>query len=121
MSNKGNQYFETMNRLEGEFTEEKLVARMAECNAVLGELAKSKSWKILLNDVRELIKTLDNNWQHIPPGSDKFESARVMKMACSHISEFPGKYLQELHNIEKALSDMQNPDKVIMKDADNED
>ena len=120
MSNNGNHYFETLNRFKGELTEESLVQRMAECNAVLGELSKSASWKILINDTRALMKTLDDNWQHIPPESDKFESARIMKMACSHILDFPNKYLKELQHLEQELSKMQNPDEVIQKDSDNE-
>lgn len=119
MSNNGNQYFETLNRLEGEMTEESLVHRMAECNAVLGELAKSHAWKIILEDVRAMIKTLDDNWQHFLPNTSKFEEARVMKMSCKHIADFPGKYLKELQEIEKALEEIQNPDKTISKDNDN--
>lgn len=119
MSNNGNQYFEQMNRMEGEFTEENLVSRMSECNAVLSDLAKGLAWKTLLDDVRAMQKMLDDNWQHIPPGSEKFESARVMKMACSIIADFPKKYAKELRDIEEKLKEIQNPD-VISKDSDNQ-
>jgi hypothetical protein len=117
MSNNGNQYFETINRMQGELTEEALIARMGECNAILGELANSKAWQVLLKDARQLIKTLDDNWQHIIPTSDKFEEARVMKMSCKHIADFPAKYLKELHDIELELKKIQNPEELI-KDSD---
>lgn len=119
VNSNGNQYFETLNRSENEFNEEALVHRMSECNMVLGEISKSQAWKILIDDVRSLMKTLDDNWQHIPPGSDKFESARVMKMACSVVSDFPSKYLKELESLEEKLVEIQNADKIIQKDADN--
>ena len=119
MSNNGNHYFEVLNRLQGELTEESLVQRMSECNLVLGELSKSAIWKIVLDDSREMIKQLDNNWQDMQPDSAQFKEARVLKMACKHISDLPGKYLQELNIIQEKLRDMQSPDKVIEKDSDN--
>lgn len=119
LSNNGNQYFEQLNRLPGEYTEEILLQRMAECNAILGDMTKGIAWVTLLKDVRRLIKDLDDNWQHIPPTDPKFESARVMKMGCSIISDFPNKYSQELKRIEEELQKMRDPNNIT-KDSDNE-
>jgi hypothetical protein len=119
MSNKGNNYFETLNGIQGELTDEVLVNRMNECNMVLGNLAESPVWKIVLNDSRELIKKLDDNWQDMPPDTDKFREARIIKMACKHISDLPGKYLQELEQIQDELTKRQNPADIVQKDLDN--
>lgn len=120
MSNKSNYYFETLNGIQGELTEDKLVARMSECNAVLGELSKSQAWQILLNDSRGMIANLDNSWADMQPDSPQFREARILKMACKHISDLPQKYLEELSKIEETLGEMQSPTKVIPKDTDTE-
>lgn len=120
MSREDNHYFETLNGIQGELTEEVLIARMAECNLVLGELSVSNTWKIVLDDVRSLMQTLDDNWQNIIPGTDKLQEARVMKMVCKHLSDLPNKYLEEATKIEDKLKEIQNPDKSISKDADND-
>lgn len=119
MANKGNQYFETPNGIQGELTEDVLVARMGECNAVLGELSQSAAWQILLADVRAMIKTLDDKWQELIPDTPQFKEARAVKMAFKHISDLPAKYLEELTEIESKLQEIQNPDQTIQKDSDN--
>jgi len=119
MENKGNNYFETLNRIEGEMTEDVLVNRMNECNMVLGELAESAVWKIVLNDARALIKTLDDNWQNMIPDTDKFKEARLIKMVCKHLSDLPNQYLMELEQIQDELTKRQNPQEIISKDNDN--
>lgn len=119
MSNNGNHYFETLNRIQGELTEEVLLNRMAECNLVLGELSKSEMWRIIINDAREMIKQLDDTWQDMQPDSLQFKESRVIKMACKHISDLPGKYLEELNVLQDKITEFQNSDKVIEKDADN--
>ncbi len=100
-------------------TEEVLMQRMNECNLVLGELSKSEMWKIILNDSREMIKQLDNTWQDMNPETAQFKESRVIKMACKHISDLPGKYLHELTTLQDKIREMQSPDKVIEKDSDN--
>lgn len=120
MSNNGNYYFETLNRIQGELTEEKLIGRMAECQAVLGEIANSAAWQILLHDSRGMIKDLDASWCDMNPEEKQFKEARIIKMACKHISELPGKYLEELEKIQERLAEMQAPDRVILKDADSD-
>jgi guanylate kinase len=118
-NNNGTHYFETLNRFQGELTEDALVQRMNECNMVLGELSKSEVWKIVLNDARGMIKMLDDNWQNLLPNTDKFQEARVIKIACKQISDLPGKYLEELTMIQDKLKEIQNPDKIVEKDNDN--
>lgn len=117
MGNNGNQYFEQINRMQGELNEESLITRMSECTAILGDMTKGIAWKTLLGDVRRVMKSLDDNWQHIHPTDAKFESARVMKMALNMISDFPNKYAEELRMIELELEKMKNPDNIV-KDSD---
>lgn len=119
MQNNGNQYFETHNRFEGELTDEVLVIRMRECNMVLGELGQSEVWKIVLNDSRDLIKALDDKWHDMQPDSKEFKEARIIKMACKHISDLPEKYLKELEQIQEELTKRQNTDVIVSKDVDN--
>ncbi len=119
MSNEGNSYFETLNRIQGELTEEVLVNRIKECNMVLGEISQSQVWKIIIDDARALIKRLDDTWHDMIPDSKEFREARVIKMACKHISDLPGKYLQELEQIQEELTKRQNPEEIVSKDNDN--
>lgn len=119
MENNGNHYFETLNRIQGELTDEVLVHRMSECNLVLGELSKSQVWRIVLNDSRELIKALDDKWHDMQPDSKEFREARVIKMACKHIADLPNKYLQELEQIQEELTKRNNPAEIVQKDNDN--
>ena len=50
---------------------------------------------------------------------EKPKEARVIKMACKHISELPGKYLEELEKIQEKLIEIQSPNMVVTKDNDN--
>ena len=118
-NNRANQYFETAVGMQNELTEEVLVKRMAECTQILGELANSQAWQIMLADVRGMIKNLDDKWQEMLPDSSQFKEARAVKMAFKHISDLPGKYLEELNMIEDKIKEFQNPDGVVIKDNDN--
>lgn len=119
MSDKSNQYFETQTRFDGELTDEVLVVRMNECNMVLKELVENVVWKIVINDAQALIKQLDDNWHDMMPDSKEFKEARVVKMACKHISELPKKYLQELTQLEEELTKRHAPQDMVSKDNDN--
>ena len=118
-NNRANQYFETAVGMQNELTEEVLVKRMSECTQILGELANSQAWQIMLADVRGMIKNLDDKWQEMLPDSPQFKEARAVKMAFKHISDLPGKYLEELNMIEDKIKEFQNPDGVVIKDNDN--
>jgi hypothetical protein len=119
VNNNGNHYFETLNQIHGELTEDKLVNRMNECNMVLGELSKSQVWQIVLNDARGMIKMLDDNWQNLIPSTEKFQEARVIKIACKQLADLPSKYLEEVTMIQDKLKEIQNPETIIEKDNDN--
>lgn len=118
--NDNNFYFETLNRTEGELTDEVISQRIAECNAVLGELTKSNVWNILLNDAKAMIRKLDDSWQDFPSDSKELREARVLKMASKHIFDLPMKYAQEMDMLQTELRKRQVPDEVIQKDNDNE-
>ena len=114
-----NHYFETLQSIQGELTDDLIVERMSECNTVLGELSRSDMWRIVLHDAREMIKKLDDTWHDMNPESKEFREARVIKMACKHIADLPTKYIQELNNLQEELAKRQNPDEIISKDTDN--
>lgn len=118
MNNNANQYFEQLTKVHGDITEELLVGRMSQCNALLGEISNSPAWKILIEDARRIVKYLDDNWQHMEAGSDVFLKSRVSKMAYKTIIDVPNDYLLELQMIEAKLKEMQNTD-IIEKDTDN--
>jgi hypothetical protein len=115
-----NFYHETLNRTEGELTEEVLSARISECNMVLGELTNSMVWKTLLNDAKRMIEMIDNNWQDLPDNDPKIREMRVLKMASMHIFELPKKYSEEMAMLQVELLKRQQPEEIIQKDADNE-
>jgi len=118
-NNGGTHYFETLNRIQGELTEETLVMRINECKAVLNELADKYVWRIVVQDAQAMIKMLDDNWQSLLPDSDKFKEARVIKIACKQIVDLPKKYLEELEMLQEKLKEFQSSDTVVEKDNDN--
>lgn len=115
-----NFYFETLQQIQGELSEEAIISRMSECNIVLTEIAQSKLWDILLKDSNEMVKKLDDAWQDFPEGAVQLKEARVIKMASRHVLDLPMKYAQELDYLTAQLHKIQNPDEVIQKDTDNE-
>lgn len=115
-----NFYFETLQQIQGELTDDVIVQRIGECNVVLGELTKTGVWDIVLRDSRDMIKKLDDNWQDFPIDSPQLKEARIIKMASKHIFDLPMKYAQELDMLQAELKKRQNPDKEIEKDADND-
>ena len=118
MNNNSNQYFEQLTKTHGEITEELLIGRMSQCNALLGDIANSVAWKILIEDASRIIKYLDDNWQHMEPNSDVFMKSRISKMAYKTIIDVPKDYLLEVQIIEDKLKEMQDTD-IIEKDTDN--
>ena len=115
-----NHYFETPYGIQGELTDEVIVKRMAECSAVVNEIAKSGVWKVLLNDAQSAIKMLDDSWQDLHDGDVKMREMRILKMAYKHIFDLPVKYAIELGKLEEELAKRQSPEEQIQKDVDNE-
>lgn len=119
MSNN-NFYFETLQQIQGEMTEDSIVRRIGECNTVLGEITKTAAWEILLKNSKEMIEKLDDSWQDFPGDSAQLKEARILKMASKHIFELPFKYAEELDMLTEELKKRQNPTEIIEKDSDNE-
>ena len=117
---ENNFYFETLNGIQGEMTEDSIVKRLQEINTVLNDLAGSPAWSVLLRDSREMIRKLDDSWQDFPHDSSQLREARILKMATKHISELPYKYSQEMEMLQEELHKRQKPEEYIQKDADNE-
>jgi hypothetical protein len=113
-------YFETLNKTQGELTDDSISQRMAECTMVIGELTKSPVWSIMLKDAREMIKMLDDSWQDLPENDPKLREMRVLKMASRHIFDLPMKYAHELDQLQAELIKRQQPHTAIQKDSDNE-
>lgn len=97
---------------------EGLQNRLGECSIVVDELENSVAWKVLLRDTKKQQELIDSNWQDTKP--EKIEAMKALKRATMHILAIPDQYKQEKEIIEKELDDMENPDKVIQKDYDNE-
>lgn len=119
MDDQSNKYFEQFTREYGELTEETLIFRMNQCNVILAELSNSQAWKILIDDSNQIVKYLDDNWQHMETNTEVFMKSRVTKMAHKTILDIPKDYLRELTMIEEKLKEIQNPGHNIEKDADN--
>jgi hypothetical protein len=117
---ENNFYFETLNRTEGELTDDVISQRISECNMVLGEITKSAAWSVLLHDAKQMIKRLDDSWQDFPSESPQLKEARIIKMASKHIFDLPMKYAQELDMLQAELTKRQQPGVEVQKDADNE-
>ena len=115
-----NFYFETLNRTEGELTDDVLSHRIAECEMVIRELTTSPVWNILLMDAKQMIKKLDDSWQDFPSDSKQLQEARILKMASKHIFDLPIKYAQEIDMLQAELAKRQQPEEIIQKDSDNE-
>ena len=99
--------------------QDKLILRMSECETVINDLDNSPLWKIIIKDMKDEQKQLDDNWQGIWD-SEKLLAARVLKFACKHILDLKYKYQEDLKGAKRKLRQLQNLDKEIVKDYDTE-
>ena len=93
--------------------------RIADCLQVVNDLENNKAWQVVNKDLEEERKQLDDNWQTIWD-NDKLLAARVLKFACKHILDLKDKYKEEATQNKQLLRSLENPDKEVLKDYDNE-
>ena len=99
--------------------EEQIIKRISECSLVVDKLNNDPAWKIILGDLDLLRQQIDGGWQEIQDPL-KLERARVMKYAITHLMNTKKNYEDELVASQEELKKIQNPDKEIQKDYDNE-
>jgi len=103
---------------EQDYTE-MLSRRIDECETVISEIDNSGLWKIVLRDMEEQKKMLDDSWQDITDPL-KIQKARELKFATLHIVNLRDKYEEEMKSKQKELAQLQNYKNEITKDYDNE-
>lgn len=98
--------------------QEGLVTRITECELVINELDNSPLWQVVIRDLEKERKELDDRWQDITD-PQRWQEARVLKMAHLHILQLKEKYKEDLEQAQKELMVSQNTDTIIPKDVDN--
>ena len=98
---------------------QEIINRIAECETVINEIDNSGLWKIVIKDMEEQRRMLDDNWQEITD-SEKLQKARELKFATMHILTLKLKYEEELKAKQKELEQLQNLETEVIKDYDTE-
>ena len=99
--------------------EESLIARIADCHAVVERLDNDPAWKVIYSDLNDLKNRIDSSWQEIDDDK-RLERARVMKFAVQHLIDIKKSYHDELLAAQEALQKLQNKETEVAKDYDGE-
>ena len=95
------------------------INRIGECETVINEIDNSGLWRIVIKDMEEQRRMLDDNWQEIID-SEKLQKARELKFATMHILTLKSKYEEELKVRKRELEQSQNIENEVIKDYDTE-
>lgn len=98
---------------------EQLRNRINDCQIVLNELEQSNAWNVVLNDANLWVKQLDDRWQDVAD-EKQLREMRVLKMAYKYLLDIRIKYKNDMENAKTELMRLENPDKYIQKDYDEE-
>lgn len=96
-----------------------LLRRIDECNKVLEHISSCPAWEIILRDLTEQKKVIDDNWQEINDPL-KLDKARNLKFAYVHLINIHEKYKIDMEECKKHLEVLQNPETNISRDYDEE-
>lgn len=104
---------------EASRAEDKLLARLEECDMVIEHLKTCPAWVVIKNDLKMGKDWVDDNWQDITDEL-KLKNARVIKLAYKHVIEISEKYIEDRDSILKNIKMLTSTDKEIIKDYDSE-
>jgi len=97
----------------------KLLERLEHCRKIIEGLENNEAFKLLIGDFENTAKRLDENWQWI--NEDKvLKEAQITKMATLSIINSLANYRHDIEQVKQQLDKLENPDKLISADFDNE-
>jgi hypothetical protein len=96
-----------------------LLRRIDECNELLSHLDNCTAWKIIVKDLEEQRKMIDDNW-HMTTDEKKVQEFRITKFAIMHLLNIRNKYTEDLKQAHAQLKSYGSQDKAIIKDYDTE-
>ena len=96
-----------------------LTKRIDECNKVLEHISSCPAWEVIVRDLTEQRRVIDDNWQDITD-TQKLDKARHLKYAYMHLINIHEKYKQDLEASSKQLEILRNPQENIIRDYDGQ-
>jgi hypothetical protein len=86
---------------------------------IINGLEHNQSWEMVVEDLTKEQKRLDDSWQYVTD-EKKWLEFRITKMATVKLINLVEDYKADKELAQKDLFILQNPDKAIQKDVDNE-
>jgi hypothetical protein len=96
-----------------------LQARISKCNRIILGLQSYDPFLEMLSDFKDQMKRLDESWQWITDPKLLSES-QITKMAYLSIINCLDIYRHDMEEADKQIVELENPDKIVPKDFDNE-
>ncbi len=95
------------------------IKQIGRLEKVVNALDNSEAWKIVVEDYQRGEKMIDDSWIN-EFDEKRLKQFRVTKLASREVSQLLDKYKYDLELARKQLFQIDNPDKEIPKDWDNE-
>lgn len=102
-----------------EQVEDELLKRMERCNFVINGLQNYEPFRAILADFETTLKNIDRVW-HLTSDLNKLNELRITKLAATSLLNSLDNYKFDLEKCTKELAEIQNPDKIISRDVDND-
>lgn len=101
---------------------DEVLDKIARASTVVRELNHNPGWEILLEDFSTMRDRIDDSWHLVDPTTKAKElnELRVTKLAIGSILQTYDSYVHDLATAEKELYSIDNKDKVISKDFDED-
>jgi len=96
-----------------------LIQEISDCDEVLKHLDNCPVWRIIVEDLDEQKKIIDDNW-HTLTDEKQIQECRITKFAIMYLLNIRAKYESNLEKAQRELREYTNQDKEIIKDYDTE-
>lgn len=97
----------------------KVSQRIGECKKVLKGIKESDWWNVIEKDLNRYKDQIDKSW-HLIDDEDKLRDLKFNKFAVEHILNLESNYQNDLDDAKDEMEKLNNPDKKVHKDYDNE-
>lgn len=96
-----------------------LFIRINRCNEIITGLEGNNAFKLALEDFEKQKKRIDDYWQY-ENDPKNLESLKITKLATISVLNIVDNYKYDLKKAKQELYQLDNPDKTVMKDWDEE-
>jgi len=98
---------------------ETLQKRINRYQMIVNGLEDSEAWREVVNDFNVERKRMDDNWQKVRD-EKQWHEWRITKLAIMKIINIIDDYKNDIRVAKEEINKIDNPDKKIRKDVDNE-